>query len=57
MTAVSVFFVRQTYMKVIALKKSSQIQRGNASIFDVTSPDTCVRHLVSPIPVPQLFTR
>ncbi len=45
-----------TYMKAFALKKTSQIQRGSASIFNVTSPYTCVRHLVSPSPVPQPFT-
>ncbi len=47
----------------MALQKLSQIQRGGASIFDVTSPDrdtvTCVRQLVSPSPlaVPHLESR
>ncbi len=44
-------------MKAIALQKSSQIQRGCAYIFDVTSPDTCVRHLVSRTAAVQFHNR
>ncbi len=65
MTAVSVFFARLQYL-IFQVKyihrhtwKLLHFKNRNVATHPVLRlpPDTCVRHLVSPSPVPQPFTR